>query len=90
MRHALLHHVPHLEIAQPRALERRAQLRLADAVPVRDEPVVRLGEEHAVVRLGLDVCDDEGASRAKEGGEDARDGVDVGEVVVGRAALAGA
>ena len=82
--------VLHRKRAQPRALKRRAQARLRDPVRVRDHAVMRLGEEHAVVRLGLDVCDDEGASRAKEGGEDARDGVDVGEVVVGCAALAGA
>lgn len=81
--------VLHRKRAQARALERRAQARLRDPVRVRDHAVVRLGEEHAVV-LGLDVGDDEGASGAQEGGEDARDSVDVGEVVVGRAALAGA
>ena len=90
MRHALPHHVPHLELAQARALKRRTQLRFADAVPVRDEPVVRLGEELAAVRLGLDVRDDEGPPGLEERRERACGFVDRGEVVVGRAALRGA
>ena len=40
VRHALPHHVFHLEIAQARALERRAQLRFADAMLMGDEPMV--------------------------------------------------
>ena len=80
----------HLERPQTCALERPAQVRLANAVPVRDEVVVRLGEELAAVRLGLDVRNDEGASGLEERRECACGFVDRGEVVVGCAALRGA
>ena len=76
--------VLHRKRAQPRALKRRAQLRLADAVPVWDEPVVRLGEELAAVLLGLDVRDEEGPPGLEERRERACGFVDRGEVVDGR------
>ena len=87
MRHALLHRVAEVERTEARALERLAEAGLADPVRVRDEPVVRVGEETARVGLGLDVRDEERAARAEEGREEARRVVDGGEVVVGGAAL---
>ena len=52
--------------------------------------MVGRGKKFASVPRRLDVRNKEGAPGLEEGREDARDGVDVGEVVVGRAALAGA
>ena len=89
MRQLVRRDVLPLERAQARAVERGAEARLGDAVPVRDEPVVRLGEELAAVRFGLDVCDEEGPPGLEERRERARRVVDRGEVVVGRAALRG-
>ena len=73
--------VLHLECGKVRALERPAQVRLGDPEPVRDEVEVRLGEEQAAVRRGLDVHDDERAARLEEGREEARHVLEGGEVV---------
>ena len=76
-----------IERGEARALERSADARRADAVRVRDERVVRVREELAVVLRGLNIRDEERAARVQVGREGARDVVDRGEVVVRRAAL---
>ena len=87
VRHALPERVADVERAERRARERLAEARGRDPVRVRDEPVVRVGEEPARVRLGLDVRDEQRAARPQEGREQARRVVDRREVVVRRAAL---
>ena len=85
--HVLPRGILHDELPKTRALKRRAQLGLADPVLGRDEAVVRLREELALVLLGLDVRHEEGAAGLEEEREGAGDVVDGREVVVGRAAL---
>ena len=76
-----------IERGEARALERGADARRTDAVRVRDERVVRVREELAVVLRGLDVRDDERPAGLEEERERARDVFDGRKVVVGRAAL---
>ena len=87
MSHVLLTRILHHELPKSGAFKGRAQFLLGDAVRVRDEPVVRLRDELALIVLGLDVRDDERAAGLEEECERARDVFDGRKVVVGRAAL---